>query len=999
VILKPQLNITAKLVGYLLVAGIVPLLVFGLAAFQIAREIVISQAGEYNQRLLSDTSSYLRLYRNQIEDLAANIVGNEEIARALRDADIGAATSYKTLNTKAQIGYILNGFVRVKGLVSLDLFSLKGEHFHVGETLNVRGVEKDAVSRMIQEASATDKAVVWRGIEDNINTASPQKKVITVTRLIRYFSPETGSTANVGLLVINLNDDIMREYFSAENEKGGLQLMLIDHQGRLMYHPDRSLVGAPMDPELLRRVRDGSTTHQLRLDNQEVILTTRPIQGVEGYLILSTPLALHTAPVNRLASAAAFLLVLGLAGISLLAHFFAKTVVAPLGAVSLRFQQLRDNPDTFPLPLSVPVKHDEIATLIQGFNGYLENLRVQRAVAAELQRTEQSLLESAHTLRTAIETIDEAFVVFDENDLLVICNEKYRNLYAVCSNLIASGSTFDAIMRCGVQQGLYPEVADRIEEWLVERRASHAAGNTDVEQKLSDGRWLRIVERKTPAHHVVGFHMDISHLKMMQQSAEAASLAKSQFLATMSHEIRTPMNGILGMAQLLLMPGLNDSERHDYARTILTSGQSLLSLLNDILDISKVEAGKLELDLATVEPEKIIQETRSLFASAVSRKDLRIECVWHSTAGQRYLGDPHRLRQMLFNLVGNAIKFTDKGTIGIEAREIGRDAEFATLEFSVSDTGIGIPADKHSLLFRAFSQTDNSTTRQYGGTGLGLSIVRHLANLMGGDVGVESEVGRGSRFWFRIRAGLLSANTNSRQSVRPQEKSVNSRNYPERLVGQVLVVEDNQTNRRVISALLGKLGLMVQVAENGQEAVNAVTGGAKPDLILMDVQMPVLDGYAATEQIRNWEDSLGREHCPIIALTADAFEEDRHKCLAVGMNDFLTKPIVYGLFASTLSKWLQNATDSAASPDEESMVSKSVDLVRVSALVNEIIPMLVDNKFDAINCFRNLQGVLAGTDVAAELDSISDALAKYRFDVALEQIQLLAKAQAWNINT
>ena len=167
---KPPLNITAKLVGYLLVAGVVPLLIFGLAAFQIAREIVITQAGEYNQRLMSDTSSYLTLYRNQVEDLAANIVGNEAIPRALRDADVGAASSYETLNTKAQIGYILNGFVRVKGLVSIDLFSATGKHFHVGETLNVSGVHIDAVNRMIQEAAATDKAVVWRGIEDNINT-------------------------------------------------------------------------------------------------------------------------------------------------------------------------------------------------------------------------------------------------------------------------------------------------------------------------------------------------------------------------------------------------------------------------------------------------------------------------------------------------------------------------------------------------------------------------------------------------------------------------------------------------------------------------------------------------------------------------------------------------------------------------------------------------------------------------------------------------------------
>lgn len=995
---KLHLNITAKLVGYLLLAGIVPLLVFGLAAFQIAREIVITQAGDYNQRLMSDTSSYLHLYRNQVEDLAANIAGNEAIARALSDADSGKESRYETLNTKAQIGYILNGFVRVKGLVSLDLFSLKGKHFHVGETLNVSGVQFDAVRHMIEETTATNKAVIWRGIEDNINTASTQKKVITVTRLIRYFSPEVGTTDNVGLLVINLNDDIMREYFSAENAQSGLRLMMIDQQGRLMYHPDRSLLGSAIGPELLSRVRDGNSTHKLRLDGQEVILTTRPFLGTEGYLILATPLALHTAPVNRLATAAVFLLLLGVGGIGLLAVFFARTVVTPLRAVSQHFQQLRDNPEELPLPLSVPAKHDEIATLIQGFNGYLENLRIQRVVAAELQRTEQSLLESAHTLHTAIETIDEAFVVFDEHDCLVICNEKYRNIYTVCSKLLISGSTFEAIMRSGAQQGLYPEAVGCIDEWLKGRLASHAKGTTDVEQKLSDGRWLRIVERKTPGNHVVGFHMDISHLKIIQESAEAASRAKSQFLANMSHEIRTPMNGILGMAQMLLMPKLEDSEREEFARTIFTSGQSLLSLLNDILDISKVEAGKLQLDSAAIRPNQLIHETQSLFASAAGRKDLHFANAWHGPSDQRYLGDPHRLRQMLSNLVGNAVKFTDRGMITIEAREVRRDEQFATLEFSVTDTGIGIPDYKQSLLFQAFSQTDSTITRQYGGSGLGLSIVKHLAHLMGGDVGVASEVGKGSRFWFHVRAGLVAADSDCRQSARPSAVAARSGTLPRRMVGVVLVVEDNMTNRRVIEALLKKLGLGVRIAENGKEAVEVMTSGAAPDLILMDIQMPIMDGYVATEQIRHWEAVNGKPGCPIIALTADAFEEDRQKCLAVGMNDFLTKPIDYGALAATLGQWLQPAPTDVTSI-QEPLPPESIDYVRVHALVSEIVPMLADNKFDAVNSFRNLQTVLAGTTVAVELEVIGDALKCFQFDVALEKMQRLAVSHGWDRTT
>ncbi|WP_374326737.1 ATP-binding protein [Azonexus sp.] len=902
---RPHFNITAKLVGYLLVAGVVPLLIFGLAAFQIARDIVITQAGEYNQRLMTDTAAYLRLYRNQVEDLAASIVGNEAIAGALRDADKGTANSYETLNTKAQIGYILNGFVRVKGLVSIDLFSMRGEHFHVGETLNVSGLKGEAMRRMIDEASAAESAVVWRGIEDNINTASAQKKVITVTRLIRHFSPETGTTDTVGLLLINLNDDAVREYFSADNALAGLQLMLVDPQGRLMYHPERALLGARMDPALLSQVREGPATQQLRLDGREVILTKRPLEGIGAHLVLSTPLALHTAPVNRLATAAGLLLLIGLGGIGLLARFFARTVVSPLRAVSEQFQRLRENPEATLAPLPEPAKQDEIAALIQGFNGYLDNLRIQRAVSDELQRAEQSLLESAHTLRTAIETIDEAFVVFDENDCMVICNEKYRNLYAACRDAVVPGARFAEIMRAAAAAGVYPAAQGRSERWLAERLATHAAGSTDIEEALGDDRWLRVVERRTPTKHVVGFYMDISHLKKMQQSAEAASRAKSQFLAMMSHEIRTPMNGVLGMAQLLQMPDLSDDERQEYVRTILNSGQTLLSLLNDILDLSKVEAGKVELERIDFTPQLLIAETVRLFADTAQRKQLPVTVSWNGPP-QHYLADAVRIRQMLSNLLSNAIKFTDHGGIRIEGREVSRDEPGALLEFAVVDSGIGIPEDKQALLFQPFSQADDSTTRKYGGTGLGLSIVRSLARLAGGEVGVSSRDGEGSRFWFTIRAGLGAAGEDSllpAADAAPANASgpaASGGNASARL----LVVEDNPTNRKVIEALLRKLGLDFVSAGNGAEALDLVRAGEPFDLLLMDCQMPVMDGFEATRAIREWEQEEQRPRVPILALTAGAFEEDRQKCRAAGMDDFLPKPVNFAQLRASLGHWL-----------------------------------------------------------------------------------------------
>jgi len=392
-------------------------------------------------------------------------------------------------------------------------------------------------------------------------------------------------------------------------------------------------------------------------------------------------------------------------------------------------------------------------------------------------------------------------------------------------------------------------------------------------------------------------------------AAEAANVAKSRFLATMSHEIRTPMNGILGMAQMLLIPGMSEAERCDYARTIVNSGQSLLNLLNDILDYSKVEAGKLTLEHVVFDPAQIVREMQALFAETAHGKGLQLDAVWLG-GEDSYLADPHRLRQMLANLIGNAIKFTHAGRVRIEAAETDREGKFAVLEFAVSDTGMGISTDQQALLFKPFSQADSSTTRQFGGTGLGLSIVKNLAYLMSGEVGVDSQPGQGSRFWFRIRAEI-SMSSERRQHGRnaptgPAGEPPHATQPP--LQGHLLVVEDDATNQKVIRAMLANLGLSADIANHGQHAIERLTAGERFDLILMDVQMPVMDGLAATTQIRQHEREHGEPHRTIIALTADAFAEDRERCLQAGMDDFLTKPIDIAALSRLLRHWLARQT-------------------------------------------------------------------------------------------
>lgn len=322
------------------------------------------------------------------------------------------------------------------------------------------------------------------------------------------------------------------------------------------------------------------------------------------------------------------------------------------------------------------------------------------------------------------------------------------------------------------------------------------------------------------------------------QAVQEANLAKSRYLTTMSHETRTPMNGILGMAQLLLTTDLQESARHDYARTILSSGQTLLSLLNDILDLSKIEAGKFQMDVRVFEPASLLRETGNLFSGTALVKQLKLESQWKGDCMQRYRADAHRVRQMLASLTGNALKFTAKGHIRIEAREVTRQDEPARLEFSVSDTGPGLSREQLARFFNPFAQAEASTHKNFGGSGLSLSIVNTLAVAMGGDAGVDSQPGLGSRFWFRLPVQRAT----EPEQIRHTDRTTPVRDEPlaQTLPGgtRVLVAEDNPVNCKVIEALLTHLNILVTVVHDGKQALDTLIHPPQAQPIDLTVTLP-----------------------------------------------------------------------------------------------------------------------------------------------------------------
>jgi signal transduction histidine kinase len=619
-----RLTITQKFLAYVLLFGALPLLITGGAALSLSASSLQAQNERYAEQVVQSQVDYVELQQGQIESLIANLSGMESIRNTLQDEAL-AADTFTRLSTQAEIGEVLNTYINIQGLVSIDIFTLQGAHYSVGDTLLSDSIRPGLLNELWQRTAASDSSIVWLGIEENVNTDSSYQQVITATSLINQFNRNSGRREAIALLLVNYKPQELYEHFSQIDLGDDGYLIALDADNRYLYHPDRARLGQAADPELAARLRQNASLPFLRLEGQAVTVTARPAPS-SGWLLASVvPLSTFTAQTTNIRNTVLVILGLSFMALGVTAFIYNRTVVAPIRQLTQNLQSLSHSPEG--LHYMPPHRgRDEIGELVRWFNQYVDTLKGKQAADAEREKLIQDL--QAATLQA--------------------------------------------------------QESDRL---------------------------------------------------------------KSEFLATMSHELRTPLNAILGFTTIITdgVKGQIDADARDYLHRVEDNAQRLLALINDVLDLSRVESGRMVFKPRPFDPRLLAQSWHKQLSALALQKGLDFRYEVAAEVPEKLVADTDALSKIAVNLLGNAIKFTHEGQVTLSLA-----AHNGHWHLNVKDTGIGIPESALGLIFDEFRQVDQSSKRSYGGTGLGLAIVKRLAEAMGGRVEVHSQLGVGSSFSIHL---------------------------------------------------------------------------------------------------------------------------------------------------------------------------------------------------------------------------------------------------------